>query len=202
MLWPRSLKARVSCVAWPHLWSSSLGQDAATAERPLGSRRWCERAGPGSGPGRKAAVQWWPLGRQPASDCAAPGQAAQPAPLPPRYVLPGGPGCAGGGAGLRADQGGITSLFPLFPLPSLFPVPSPPSPPLSHADVVTCLALDTCGIYLISGSRDTTCMVWRLMQQVCWVAAPWGPLGPDLRPICPSVGLQSYPALFPFLLLL
>ncbi|XP_054992464.1 neurobeachin-like protein 2 isoform X1 [Sorex araneus] len=34
-----------------------------------------------------------------------------------------------------------------------------------HLDVVTCLALDTCGIYLISGSRDTTCMVWRLLLQ-------------------------------------
>ncbi|XP_060018110.1 neurobeachin-like protein 2 isoform X5 [Lagenorhynchus albirostris] len=34
-----------------------------------------------------------------------------------------------------------------------------------HLDVVTCLSLDTCGIYLISGSRDTTCMVWRLLQQ-------------------------------------
>ncbi|XP_032268482.1 neurobeachin-like protein 2 isoform X1 [Phoca vitulina] len=34
-----------------------------------------------------------------------------------------------------------------------------------HLDVVTCLALDTCGIYLISGSRDTTCMVWRLLQE-------------------------------------
>ncbi|XP_058412923.1 neurobeachin-like protein 2 isoform X2 [Diceros bicornis minor] len=34
-----------------------------------------------------------------------------------------------------------------------------------HLDVVTCLALDTCGIYLISGSRDTTCMVWQLLQQ-------------------------------------
>ncbi|XP_023556433.1 neurobeachin-like protein 2 isoform X3 [Octodon degus] len=34
-----------------------------------------------------------------------------------------------------------------------------------HLDVVTCLALDTCGIYLISGSRDTTCMVWRILQQ-------------------------------------
>ncbi|EAW64803.1 hCG15426, isoform CRA_c [Homo sapiens] len=34
-----------------------------------------------------------------------------------------------------------------------------------HLDVVTCLALDTCGIYLISGSRDTTCMVWRLLHQ-------------------------------------
>uniref|UniRef100_A0A8C2G0H6 Neurobeachin-like 2 n=1 Tax=Cyprinus carpio TaxID=7962 RepID=A0A8C2G0H6_CYPCA len=34
-----------------------------------------------------------------------------------------------------------------------------------HIDVVTCLALDLCGIYLISGSRDTTCMVWQLVQQ-------------------------------------
>ncbi|XP_006893098.1 PREDICTED: LOW QUALITY PROTEIN: neurobeachin-like protein 2 [Elephantulus edwardii] len=34
-----------------------------------------------------------------------------------------------------------------------------------HLDIVTCLALDTCGIYLISGSRDATCMVWRLLQQ-------------------------------------
>lgn len=47
----------------------------------------------------------------------------------------------------------------------------------SHADIVTCLALDTCGIYLISGSRDTTCMVWRLLQQVGLWAALW-----DLRP--------------------
>ncbi|XP_062847864.1 neurobeachin-like protein 2 [Trichomycterus rosablanca] len=34
-----------------------------------------------------------------------------------------------------------------------------------HIDVVTCLALDLCGIYLISGSRDTTCMVWLVLQQ-------------------------------------
>lgn len=52
-------------------------------------------------------------------------------------------------------------------------VPLAPSPP--RADVVTCLALDTCGIYLISGSRDTTCMVWRLLQEVCWVGSPVGP---------------------------
>lgn len=38
--------------------------------------------------------------------------------------------------------------------------------PLPFADVVTCLALDLCGIYLISGSRDTTCMVWQVLQQV------------------------------------
>ncbi|KAH0627676.1 hypothetical protein JD844_003763 [Phrynosoma platyrhinos] len=34
-----------------------------------------------------------------------------------------------------------------------------------HIDVITCLALDLCGIYLISGSRDTTCMVWQVLQQ-------------------------------------
>lgn len=34
------------------------------------------------------------------------------------------------------------------------------------ADVVTCLALDLCGIYLISGSRDTLCIVWQVLQQV------------------------------------
>lgn len=33
-------------------------------------------------------------------------------------------------------------------------------------DVVTCLALDLCGIYLISGSRDTSCIVWQVLQQV------------------------------------
>jgi len=37
---------------------------------------------------------------------------------------------------------------------------------LHVTDVVTCLALDLCGIYLISGSRDTTCMVWQVLQQV------------------------------------
>lgn len=51
---------------------------------------------------------------------------------------------------------------------SVLPGPSP------HADIVTCLALDTCGIYLISGSRDTTCMVWRLLQKVCWVGSSTG----------------------------
>ncbi|XP_044151242.1 neurobeachin-like protein 2 isoform X2 [Bufo gargarizans] len=36
---------------------------------------------------------------------------------------------------------------------------------IRHIDVVTCLALDLCGIYLISGSRDTTCMIWEVLQQ-------------------------------------
>lgn len=41
-----------------------------------------------------------------------------------------------------------------------------PCPSLAVTDVVTCLSLDLCGIYLISGSRDTTCMVWQVLQQV------------------------------------
>jgi len=34
------------------------------------------------------------------------------------------------------------------------------------ADIITCLATDHFGIHLISGSRDTTCMVWQVLQQV------------------------------------
>ncbi|XP_077556714.1 neurobeachin-like protein 1 isoform X3 [Haemaphysalis longicornis] len=33
-----------------------------------------------------------------------------------------------------------------------------------HKDVVTSLATDTCGMYLMSGSRDTTCIIWELNQ--------------------------------------
>ncbi|XP_030637055.1 neurobeachin-like protein 1 [Chanos chanos] len=36
---------------------------------------------------------------------------------------------------------------------------------IRHMDIVTCLATDHCGIHLISGSRDTTCMVWQVQQQ-------------------------------------
>ncbi|XP_066543971.1 neurobeachin-like protein 1 isoform X1 [Amia ocellicauda] len=36
---------------------------------------------------------------------------------------------------------------------------------IRHMDIVTCLATDYCGIHLISGSRDTTCMVWQILQQ-------------------------------------
>ncbi|KAM7286130.1 neurobeachin-like protein 1 [Ixodes scapularis] len=34
-----------------------------------------------------------------------------------------------------------------------------------HKDVVTSLAMDSCGMYLMSGSRDTTCILWELNQQ-------------------------------------
>ncbi|KAM5229140.1 neurobeachin-like protein 1 isoform 2-T2 [Ctenodactylus gundi] len=36
---------------------------------------------------------------------------------------------------------------------------------IRHMDIVTCLASDFCGIHLISGSRDTTCMIWQITQQ-------------------------------------
>ncbi|KAG7265442.1 hypothetical protein CRUP_002251 [Coryphaenoides rupestris] len=36
---------------------------------------------------------------------------------------------------------------------------------IRHMDIVTCLATDHCGIHLMSGSRDTTCMVWQVLQQ-------------------------------------
>ncbi|XP_039598496.1 neurobeachin-like protein 1 [Polypterus senegalus] len=36
---------------------------------------------------------------------------------------------------------------------------------IRHMDVVTCLATDFCGIHLISGSRDTTCMIWQILVQ-------------------------------------
>ncbi|KAM6945740.1 LOW QUALITY PROTEIN: neurobeachin-like protein 1 [Aplochiton taeniatus] len=36
---------------------------------------------------------------------------------------------------------------------------------IRHMDIVTCLATDHCGIHLLSGSRDTTCMVWQVLQQ-------------------------------------
>ncbi|XP_038073345.1 neurobeachin-like protein 1 isoform X2 [Patiria miniata] len=34
-----------------------------------------------------------------------------------------------------------------------------------HTDIVTCLALDNCGMQLMTGSRDTTCMIWEIAYQ-------------------------------------
>ncbi|XP_060050086.1 neurobeachin-like protein 1 [Erinaceus europaeus] len=36
---------------------------------------------------------------------------------------------------------------------------------IRHMDIVTCLATDYCGLHLISGSKDTTCMIWQITQQ-------------------------------------
>ncbi|XP_022079256.1 neurobeachin-like protein 1 [Acanthaster planci] len=34
-----------------------------------------------------------------------------------------------------------------------------------HTDIITCLALDNCGMQLMTGSRDTTCMIWEIAYQ-------------------------------------
>lgn len=31
-----------------------------------------------------------------------------------------------------------------------------------HLDVITCVALDNCGSYVVTGSRDCTCIVWSI----------------------------------------
>ncbi|XP_021704634.1 neurobeachin-like protein 1 isoform X1 [Aedes aegypti] len=33
---------------------------------------------------------------------------------------------------------------------------------IHHFDVVTCVALDTCGSYLVTGSKDCTCIIWSI----------------------------------------
>ncbi|XP_055608825.1 neurobeachin-like protein 1 isoform X2 [Uranotaenia lowii] len=33
---------------------------------------------------------------------------------------------------------------------------------IHHFDVVTCIALDTCGSYLVTGSKDCTCVIWSI----------------------------------------
>ncbi|KAG8521528.1 Neurobeachin-like protein 2 [Galemys pyrenaicus] len=90
-------------------------------------------------------------------------------------------GACGGGLQVGQGRGGCDH--------SVLPVPTPP-----HTDVVTCLALDTCGIYLISGSRDTTCMVWQLLQQVHHEGPPvqiYSPPGFPQGGL--SIGLESKP---------
>uniref|UniRef100_A0A803W0N7 Neurobeachin-like protein 2 n=1 Tax=Ficedula albicollis TaxID=59894 RepID=A0A803W0N7_FICAL len=47
---------------------------------------------------------------------------------------------------------------------------------IRHMDIVTCLAIDHCGIHLISGSRDTTCMIWQIVQQVGYLGLAPKPL--------------------------
>ncbi|XP_073843399.1 neurobeachin-like protein 1 isoform X2 [Musca autumnalis] len=33
-----------------------------------------------------------------------------------------------------------------------------------HLDIITCLALDNCGSYLVTGSRDCTCIIWSIQN--------------------------------------
>lgn len=38
---------------------------------------------------------------------------------------------------------------------------------ISHlSDVITCLALDNCGSYIVTGSKDCTCIIWSLLANV------------------------------------
>ena len=37
---------------------------------------------------------------------------------------------------------------------------------LNLSDIVTCVSLDYCGSHVITGSRDTTCMIWEVIHQV------------------------------------
>lgn len=147
----------------------------------MGPRQWREWTSASSSSRRKAALQWWPLGRQPESHLTTPGQAAEPAKPTPWYEQAGAwegeTGRCGVGSGV--GLGGCGN-----------PVTAP-----SCADVVTCLALDTCGIYLISGSRDTTCMVWRLLQQVCVVGRPVRSLSPSLEVPQGTPPCNSFPLL-------
>lgn len=32
----------------------------------------------------------------------------------------------------------------------------------AHSDIVTCVSLDNCGSYMVTGSKDCTCIVWSL----------------------------------------
>ncbi|CAD5122682.1 DgyrCDS11092 [Dimorphilus gyrociliatus] len=34
-----------------------------------------------------------------------------------------------------------------------------------HTDIITCISLDRCGNHVMSGSRDTTCVIWEINQQ-------------------------------------
>jgi neurobeachin-like protein 1/2 len=35
-----------------------------------------------------------------------------------------------------------------------------------HKDTVTCVSIDNCGTYVISGSKDTTCALWKVQQEM------------------------------------
>lgn len=34
-----------------------------------------------------------------------------------------------------------------------------------HLDIVTCVAIDFCGTYAVTGSNDTTCIIWQIVQE-------------------------------------
>lgn len=56
-----------------------------------------------------------------------------------------------------------------------------------HLDVITCVALDDCGSYIVTGSMDCTCIVWSLSNHHAATSsavaapnhAPHHPIGPS-----------------------
>lgn len=121
-------------------------QDTAFPEWTFLSRGGDQRSGAGGVQRRPSAVQWGTLGLQSPCHPAGEGQA--------------------GGQDLPAHWWalilvGLTYIYLLY-----FSVIYSFAFAFVYTDVVTCLALDLCGIYLISGSRDTSCIVWQVLQQV------------------------------------
>ncbi|XP_058062662.1 neurobeachin-like protein 1 isoform X2 [Anopheles bellator] len=50
---------------------------------------------------------------------------------------------------------------------------------INHFDVVTCVAMDNCGSYLVTGSRDCTCVIWSLSNTSTVGAASGSNLQPN-----------------------
>lgn len=45
-----------------------------------------------------------------------------------------------------------------------------------HLDIITCVALDNCGSYVVTGSKDCTCIVWSISNST--IASPNPPTTP------------------------
>ncbi|XP_049530577.1 neurobeachin-like protein 1 isoform X2 [Anopheles darlingi] len=50
---------------------------------------------------------------------------------------------------------------------------------INHLDVVTCVAMDNCGSYLVTGSKDCTCVIWSLSSSSSTAAASGSNLQPN-----------------------
>lgn len=37
---------------------------------------------------------------------------------------------------------------------------------IEHLDIITCVSLDNCGSYIVTGSKDCTCIVWSLSNGI------------------------------------
>ncbi|KAK7580758.1 hypothetical protein V9T40_001387 [Parthenolecanium corni] len=60
-----------------------------------------------------------------------------------------------------------------------------------HTDVVTCLAADSCGWFLISGSKDCTCIIWDINQLHMQLPKPYQILhGHDEAISCVSIATE------------